>query len=383
MEEFPIASLIRNYKSSHSDAQHDYLMDMIQQVKRNPDEKGFFDGSKWVRSLIWNGKEWRGYTTHDWKYAIHMQEGACWFSILSGKSTLEKEIECEFDYMHTKITVDGSVEGVPDSYGTDIYEYGLVLSCLSLAYLCFARKNPELAEQCFSDMEKVFNRIKDIPVPRYASIAFLRNTLKRRRMDDEYHYLLMAFANAWKAFSERAERRRAEEAKTRIIRWAKWFMRNQKSNGMFFPAIQANEKIDHALCLSFDATEDETYLEAVRHNLSWIVNNRIEPNGGLVWKPENTVDFFECHQLWFILACRMLMERDPDADFSDSMKQAWSFLTDHNWADVDWYVHNMMNHDCFFAYRNMDRKGRIQQASFKGSYETGAAIWSLSANYIF
>ena len=383
MEDFPLAGLIKDYRSSHSDISHDYLLDMIQQVKRSPERKGFFDGSKWVRSLSWDGKEWRGYAGHDWKYAMHMQEGACWYSILSGKSTLEKEVESEFNYMHTKIGSDGSFDGVPDAYGTDVYEYGLILSCVSLGYLCFAGENSGLAEQCFSDMERVFNHIKNSWIPTHAPVAFLRDPLRRGRMDDEYHYLLIAFANAWKAFNEKGEERKAEEARARITQWAKWFIDHQKSNGMFFPAIQANEKIDFALCLGYDATRDGTYLEAVRKNLDWIVRDRMESNGGLVWKPANVVDFFECHQLWFILACKLFMERNPGTDLTDCMERAWKFLTDHNWADIDWYVHNKENHSSFFAYRSMDQRGRIQPISFKGSYEIGTAIWSLSANYLF
>jgi len=165
MEDFPLAGLIKDRRSSHSDISRDYLLDMILQVKRSPERKGFFDGSRWVRSLSWDGNEWRGYAGHDWKYAMHMQEGACWYSILSGKSTLEKEVESEFNYMHTKVGSDGSLDGVPDAYGTDVYEYGLILSCFSLGYLCLAGENSDLAEQCFSDMEKVFNHIKNTSDP--------------------------------------------------------------------------------------------------------------------------------------------------------------------------------------------------------------------------
>jgi hypothetical protein len=383
MVDFPLARLIRDYKSSHSGISHDYLHEMIQQVKRRPERMGFFDGSKWVRSLKWKESSWRGFTGHDWKYAMHMQEGACWYSILSGKADLEREVESEFNFIHTKVSSDGSVYGVPDAFGTDVYEYGLILSCLSLGCLCFGRKNPDLAEQCFRDMNKVYDRVKDTRVPMFPVLASLKNTLGGRRMDDEFHYLLIAFANAWKAFDERDEHAKAEEAGERVVRWAKWFLRKQKSSGMFFPAIQANEKIDHALCLSFDVTDDQTYLDAVEKNLDWIVGNRIEPNGGLTWKPTNVVDFFECHQLWFILACRLLSERNPDSDYAEAMIKVWHFLTDQNWADIDWYVHNETSNGAFFAYRNMDRKGHVQNASFKGSYEIGTAIWSLSANYSF
>lgn len=376
-----LVNLIKDHKSSHSNESHDYLLDMIKQVKNNPSNYGFFDGEKWIKSLKWDGNKWRGFISHDWKYAMHMQEGACWYSIISKNNELDKEIESEYNYMHSHVMTDGTILGVPDASGSESYEYGIILSCLALGYICFKDKNPSLAEQCYLDMNKMYNIVKNFQPPVKTSNIPLKGILRQNRIDDEYHYILIGFVNAWKVYNDRNEIENSIEIKKRIILWANWFRDNQKNSGKLYNPIQANEKINHALCLSYDVTKDKTYLHSVKKNIDWIIENRMKDNGGIIWKPTNTLDFFECHQLWFLLACKLLLDRNPNLDYSRNMLKAWNFLTDNNWANIDWYVHNKENHNCFFAYRNVNKKGIIQPGSFKGSYEIGAALWSLSINY--
>ncbi|MCK5600414.1 hypothetical protein KAR91_00990, partial [Candidatus Pacearchaeota archaeon] len=340
---------------------------------------GFYDGT-WIRSIKWNGDDWNDFVPADWKYSMSMQEGALWFSILSDDLSLMPEIESMFNYLYEHINEDGSIIGVPGPYGQTEYEYGLILSCLALGNLYFEKiDRPEIAERCYENMKKIYHHIKDLSIPS-SSLRHFGRFWRAGHLNDDYHYFLIGFANAWKVFNKKGENQIADEIKSRIILIANWFVDHQDKNGRYSDAIQANVKTGYALCFSFDVTGDRAYLKSVKDNVDWIIVNRMHDNGGIVWSSYNETEFFECHQVWFALLCRMLMNRNPDVDYTTDMVKAWKFLTDENWANIDWYVHNKVNNDSFFAYRSIHMDGKIQQASFKGSYEIGAAIWSLSAN---
>jgi hypothetical protein len=68
-------------------------------------------------------------------------------------------------------------------------------------------------------------------------------------------------------------------------------------------------------------------------------------------------------------------------DYLSQGLQAWHFLTDNNYANIDVYVHNYTNNGAFFSYRNLSNSGSYNLDSWKGSYEIGTALWGMSFNY--
>ena len=138
-----------------------------------------------------------------------------------------------------------------------------------------------------------------------------------------------------------------------------------------------------AFYLAYDVTGDHTYLEKVRDNIDWLLVNRWVPaNGGLNWtSPTEGGEYYECHQQWFMIAVRMLYQRDNTYNYLTQGEAAWHFLTDNNYPDIDMYVHNFTNHSAFFSYRLVTSGGDIQPQDFKGSYEIGTALWGMSLNY--
>lgn len=144
--------------------------------------------------------------------------------------------------------------------------------------------------------------------------------------------------------------------------------------------VQAHLKAEIAMALASEATGDPAYGWSALASLQWIVAEHLEDDGGLNWTGTNDPYFFECHQHWFLIATA-LAERATGKRglFRDLQRLAWRFLLETNPSGRDFYGGNADSLGAFFAYRSVDRKGRFQtQASFKGAYEVGTALWSLS-----
>jgi len=136
-----------------------YLVRMIPQILQLPDDHGFYDPAKglWVRSVLWNSMDWSGWETHDWKYALHMQEGALLYSLLTGRTELLGPASKEMDELLPRIAPDGSIRGIPDGYGVAAYEYGEALSCLGLGARAFYERQPLYASRCLQAGQRVFD----------------------------------------------------------------------------------------------------------------------------------------------------------------------------------------------------------------------------------
>ena len=313
---------------------------------------------------------WGGFAAHDWKYSMHMQEGALYYSIIKAQNgwtigSLDTEIEDEFDYMDTQINANGTVTGLSSE---PIYCYGLVLSNLALGYEYFRLSSPTLAQRCYDDMVNVY--------------GYVRNTYGTPTTAPDYSLALQGLANACKAFTTYGNTTLADEARGIIVNYVNAF--TQSSGGWTGQSgVQDHLKRDFGVLLSYDVTGDASYLTKVRDNIDWLLINRwVSSNGGLTWtSPTPTGEFYECHQQWFMIAVRMLYERNNTYDYLTYGEQAWHFLTDTNYPNIDMYVHNYVNHNAFFSYRLVTSDGLIQPANFKGSYEIGTALWGMSLNY--
>ncbi len=313
---------------------------------------------------------WGGYASHDWKYSMHMQEGALYYSIIKAQNgwpieSLDNEIEDEFDYMDTQINTNGTVTGLSSE---PIYCYGLVLSNLALGYEYFRVSNPTLAMRCYDDLINVYEYVK--------------NTYGTPTTAPDYSLALQGLANACKAFTIYGNTTLADESRGIIVNYVNTF--TQSSGGWTGQSgVQDHLKRDFGVLLAYDVTGDASYLTKVRDNIDWILINRwVSNNGGLTWtSPTPSGEFYECHQQWFMIAVRMLYERDNSYDYLSYGEQAWHFLTDTNYPNIDMYVHNYINHNAFFSYRLVTSDGLIQPNNFKGSYEIGTALWGMSLNY--
>jgi hypothetical protein len=334
----------------------------------------------WIRRLLWTGSDWSGTVAHDWKYSMEMQHGALQYAMQRaangwGTESLDTEIEAELDFMHTQLNPDGTV--IPDSYLTSEpqYCYGLIMANLALGYLHFSTTNPVLSDRCYDDLVLVFDRLR-VTYPTIGSVSDAGG----------YGMMLMGFANAWKAFSGN-DVTRAGYANTIIQSYTATFLANQAVSGSWNGAngVQEHLKRNFGLLLAWDVTGNASVLSAVDSNLNYILSTFwISSNGGLEWysNPATSNHFYECHQQWFMIAVRMLFNRSAGTyDHLAEGLQAWYFLTDNNYAGIDMYVHNYVNHSAFFSYRQVLETGAIQSDSFKGSYEVGTALWGMSLNY--
>ena len=313
---------------------------------------------------------WGGFIPHDWKYSMHMQEGALYYSLIKAQNgwlieSLDAEIEDEFDYMNTQINTNGTVTGLSSE---PIYCYGLVLSNLALGYKYFRVSNPTLAQRCYDDMVNVYGYVRDnYGTPTNAP---------------DYSLALQGLANACKAFTTYGNTTLADEARSIIVNYVSAF--TQYGGGWTEQSyVQDHLKRDFGVLLAYDVTADASYLTKVRDNIDWILINRwVSSNGGLTWtSPTPLGEFYECHQIWFMIAVRMLYDRNNSYNYLTQGEQAWHFLTDTNYPNIDMYVHNYINHNTFFSYRLVTSDGLIQPNNFKGSYEIGTALWGMSLNY--
>ena len=314
---------------------------------------------------------WSGYTAHDWKYSMHMQESALYYSLLRTQNgwtteSLDSEIEDEFDFMNSQINSDGTVTGLSSE---PVYCYGLVLSNLALGYSYYRLSNPVLAERCYHDMERVTN--------------YMLGQWSTPSTAPDYSIALIGFSNACKAFDLYGSTADDTVAVLQgIIEDYVDIFTQTSGNWTGQSGVQDHLKRDFGVMLAYDVIGDASYLTKVRDNIDWILANRwVSANGGLTWTSPSPGEFYECHQQWFMTAVRMLYNRDNSYDYLDEGLAAWHFLTDNNYAGIDWYVHNYDHHNAFFSYRQMLTDGSFQTATFKGSYEIGTALWGMSLNY--
>jgi hypothetical protein len=312
---------------------------------------------------------WSGYATHDWKYSMIMQEGALYYSIARAQNgwtteSLDSEIRQEFDYMHSLTNSDGTVTGMG---GEPIYCYGQILSSLALGYMHFRDTDSPLALRCYHDLGLIY--------------GYMISQWSTPTTAPDYSIALIGFANACKAFNIYGAADTVAVLQGIIQNYVDVF--TQSSGGWTGQSgVQDHEKRDFGVLLAYDVTGDHTYLEKVRDNIVWILTNRwVASNGGVTWTSPTPGEFYECHQQWFMIAVKMLYDRDNTYNYLSEGLAAWHFLTDNNYAGIDTYVHNYESQNAFFSYRQLLTDGSFQTATFKGSYEIGTALWGMSLNY--
>jgi hypothetical protein len=199
--------------------------------------------------------------------------------------------------------------------------------------------------------------------------------------------LLHGFSNAWKAFTASADATRTSQALSIVQSYANTFITNQAASGAWTGAqrVQEHLKRDFGVLKAFDVTGKTAYLDAVEDNINYILNTYWRPaDGGLEWleTPTGSDQFYECHQQWFMIAVRLLHSASGGTrNYLSYGQAAWLFMTDNNFLGIDMYVHNLVNHNAFFSYRQIEEDGTIQADSWKGSYEIGTALWGMSLNY--
>ena len=371
--------LVRNYQSSHSPKAFDYLLLEAKQAKLAASRKGFWDDRKerWIRCQNWSRSDWRSYVEHDWKYALELQEGATIFEIVTGMGLLENCLVKELDYMLSQINGDGAIPTIPDDYGTSGYEYGLLLSCLALGVKYFRNRKESLAKQCYENMIKVSE--------------YVEKNWAEAEVTEDHSVILRGFVNAWHALNSDKDNSEKELMKRQIENYAAKFLREQNADGSFgdpFSSrpVQTEEKIDIALLLAYPIVGLNQCLVDVKRNVDWILSERwIGKTGALAWSLDHMDLFFECHQLWFMIILRYLKDLSNGTyNYLNYAKNAWLFLTDNNYANIDMFVHNYQHTGAFFSYREVNEKGEIQSSKFgrfKGAYEIGTSLWSLALNY--
>ena len=338
----------------------------------------------WIRTLSYSGGVWGpGYVSHVWNYVMEMQQGSMYYAIARAQNgwttpSMDAEIVQEFNYIHSQMRPDGTVN--PDSYlnNEPQYCYGTLMSSVALGYIYFsgAGANTPLATQCYDDLILLFDRLRTV----YPTVANLSDA-------GGYGMLLHGFSNAWKAFTASADATRASQAQSIVQTYANTFITNQASSGAWTGAQRVQEQLkrDFGVLKAYDVTGNTAYLDAVEENINYILNTYWRTaDGGLEWMetPSGSEQFYECHQQWFMIAVRLLHTASGGArNYLSYGQAAWLFLTDNNFLGIDMYVHNLVNHTAFFSYRQIEEDGTIQADSWKGSYEIGTALWGMSLNY--
>lgn len=377
--------LFRDRRSYYSTDHHDYLKEQILQIVKPYRENGFWDADRgnWVCRLLWDRERgWYDRTPHDWKYSIELEEGALMAAMITGTRSMDSCLAGELRYIHGRLGDDGRFDGYDIAiYG---YEYGVTLSALALGarYFMNCIGHFETALTAFNDMKAVY-------------VYAASNVELLSKPTPEVGLLLRGFVNAAHTFHEYGEIRYAEAATRKARDLAYFVTSNQDPNGRFnivtsaverFP-VQNQLKADIALMLAYRLIGDKNYPVAVMRNIDWVIANRSDVSGrctgGLYWNASDRNNFFECHQMWFLIAAKYL-EEETGCDYSDRRADAIAFLTDDNFAGVDMYVHNLETYGAFFAYRAISDDGTIQGEvfhQFKGAYEIGASLWGMALHY--
>lgn len=325
------------------------------------------------------------FVEHDWKYSSEMLNGVIEYQLRNliynlGFESLDNEIELEINYIHSQINQnDGTIINDPGGAlnSEPQYCYGLILSNLANGYLYFTHiGNIELAERCYDDMILVY----DYLAVTYPNIDNLVD-------GSGYSWLLFGFSHAWRILNN-FDQDRASQCSTIVSNYSNTFLNNQNSNGSWVGAtgVQEHLKRNFGLLWAHEVNTNFDYLTAVRDNMEYILttfwNNS---NGGLEWyaNASSSDRFFECHQMWFMIAARRLNGRSGGVyNYTSQGYQAWQFLTDNNWAGVDMYVDNYLKNNSFFSYRDVREGGTLQNVdNWKGSYEIGTSLWGMILNY--
>ncbi|MFN8547542.1 MAG: hypothetical protein U0527_06110 [Candidatus Eisenbacteria bacterium] len=172
-------------------------------------------------------------------------------------------------------------------------------------------------------------------------------------------------------------------ARAQVVReFARTFQKTQGLQGDYAVGlrVQSHLKTEMALATAAAALADPSLARSARRDLDWILHERFEPGGGFNWDGATNPNFFEVHQHWFLIASELIrQELGLSVEYQSEQRDAWYFLRGTNPAMADFYLDNQARHGAFFAYRDVQRSGLFQQqAPFKGSYEIGAALWSLA-----
>ncbi len=375
--------LITDHCSYYSDTPCNYLQMQMDQIIKPYSQHGFWnpDSNNWVGSLLWNEENgWQGHYRHDWKYSIELQEGALIAAMTLPIFELNPYMAQELEYIHKYIKSNGQVAEM--EFNRAQYEYGLVLSVLGLGAVYFdglIGTPASVARNAYMDLNKVFKYIaanENIDKPNLNLPIVLRGVV-----------------HAYNAFSYYSKPQLMEASGTLARDLSVIIVNSQKSEGYYdfgyseLP-VQNQLKASIALMMMYSNCRiDELYLEAVRKNLAWVIDNRwdhMEKNmGGLIWSEEDPESFYECHQMWFLIAAKYC-EMNTQAEYTSCKNKAMGFLTDDNFAGVDMYVDNWNKYGAFFSYRAISRDGSIQKEAFhrfKGAYEIGASLWAMALNY--
>ncbi len=396
-----LISYVKDYRSKYSDNKYDYLRDQIKQVKKEYKQKGFWDpdNKNWIRLLKWTGTDWSGFLPHDWKYATELQEGATHYAMLTGDTALDDNLKNELMYIHSKIQQDGKIEGIPDgvSVSSEEYEYGATLSSLSLGYLYFKDKEYVLAEQILKDMNKVYGFMSSKFTPKF---------------EDHHSVILRAYSNLLLVHQLLDDTKQISKLKAEIHNYANEFLNHQLKNGSFpiMPQNGATRDLFHqvkdiasslkigrahlhcqlkaniGLLLAYKATRAEEYLISAKNNFEWVIKNLLLPNGAVKWNVANFENFFEIHQMLFLICSKYIYDLSGGKyDYTPYAISVWKFLLGDNPAEIDMYVQNYKSTGAFFSFRCLDDKGKLIQYKelyglFKGAYEMGYTLWALALN---
>jgi hypothetical protein len=286
-------------------------------------------------------------------------------------------LQDELKYIDSKINDDGSISGIPDQRSvSEEYEYGAVLSALALGYKYLMNENKKLGEQILRDLDLV-----------HGFMARFKPTY-----DGPYAVVLRGYANLLSAYQMLNAADKVSTVARQLDEYAQVFIHNQDRNGMFplrssmvgESGVHWQLKVDIALLLSYAFTNTEKYLDSAARNIRWITPNLLKPNGALKWNLTNDEDFFEIHQMLYMIACRYLCELSSSqrSRYADCIR-AWKFLVETNPGYIDMYVENARSSEAFFSFRHIDNQGRFQegdQGRFKGAYEIGHSLWALALN---
>ncbi len=136
-----------------------YLDRLVPQIVQRPDDHGFYDPEQgtWIRALTWTGDGWSGWEPQDWKYTLHMEEGALLLELLAGDGRLHAEARKNLDHLLSSVTESGYIESIPDGNGSFTYEYGEALSVLGIGAVVFRGEEIDLALRCLDAGLRVAN----------------------------------------------------------------------------------------------------------------------------------------------------------------------------------------------------------------------------------
>jgi hypothetical protein len=284
-------------------------------------------------------------------------------------------------YIIESIQKDGSIKHVVSGF-----DYGIILSALSLADLIFFDNESYDRESSEKKIDSLY---------KFITTRYNPTTIK------DNQDLFVLFGMCWYFESKRNRKyERIESIRSQIKNFSRWLVSIQGDNGCFLTGDKRATYHQRrmyplwGLAKSIEITQSTNILRNIEISLDSILN-RMGKDGGFFWHPfiwcyydqhrklrgisANPFKyyFFECHQTFFTISIEQYLLAGGVKDYSSYEKKAISWIYGTNRFNKNFFDDSPIKG---VPLRMCNKNGisTIKNNMFKGSYEIGAYIIALT-----